>query len=256
MKALYFDCHMGMAGDMMMGALYDLLTETQKNTFLAMMSGLGINGLEIRPVSAVRRGVRGIRMKVEFFGREEQAADFEDGMPSRYRTVNMRPRDIEHVLSRLELEPRIREEASAVFVGIADAESKAHNMPVTEIHFHELGTLDAVADVVGNCLLMDMLKPEKVTASPVNVGQGYVMTAHGKLAVPAPATSYLLEGIPFYSGEIESELCTPTGAALLRHFCSSFGPEPHFLEKHCGCGCGQKDLEAANVVFAWLGTTK
>ena len=121
---------------------------------------------------------------------------------------------------------KVKADAKAVYALIAEAESRVHGRPVTEIHFHEVGTMDAVADVVGVCLLMDMIAPEQVIASPVHTGSGHVHCAHGILPVPAPATALILEGIPSYGGQVKGELCTPTGAALLKHFVSRFGDRP------------------------------
>ena len=141
----------------------------------------------------------------------------------------------------------------AVYNLIAEAESHAHNAPVTEIHFHEVGTMDAVADVTAVCLLMDRLAPEKVVVSPIHVGSGHVHCAHGILPVPAPATAYILRDVPVYGGGVKSELCTPTGAALLRHFATDFGEMPVMKVRAVGYGMGKKDFTAANCVRAMLG---
>ena len=141
----------------------------------------------------------------------------------------------------------------AVYRLIAEAESHAHGVPVTEIHFHEVGTLDAVADITAVCLLMDRLSPDEVVASPVHVGSGQVKCAHGILPVPAPATAYILRDVPIYGGSIRGELCTPTGAALLRHFVTRFGDMPPMRTQAIGYGMGKKDFAAANCVRAMLG---
>ena len=163
--------------------------------------------------------------------------------------------DIAQILSALPLSERVRADAAAVYQEIAEAESVAHNAPVTEIHFHEVGTLDAVADVTAVCLLMDLLGVEKVVASPVHVGSGQVQCAHGILPVPAPATAYILREVPIYGGSIRGELCTPTGAALLKHFVSEFGEMPLMKVQKIGYGMGKKDFPAANCVRALLGET-
>ena len=131
--------------------------------------------------------------------------------------------EIEAQIGALALPQAVRQNALAVFRLLAQAESHAHDRPVEQIHFHEVGTMDAVADVVGACLLLHMLAPDEILASPVHVGCGQVRCAHGILPVPAPATANLLTGIPCYCGEITGELCTPTGAALLAQFADSFG---------------------------------
>ena len=164
--------------------------------------------------------------------------------------------DIRHILSHLDIPEKVRADAAAVYESIAEAESHAHNCPVEEIHFHEVGNMDAVADIVGVCLLMDRIGADEVLASPVHVGSGFVRCAHGVLPVPAPATAYLLQGIPSWSGEIAGELCTPTGAALLKHFVKKFVPMPVMATEKVGYGVGQKVFPAANCVRAFLGETE
>lgn len=162
-------------------------------------------------------------------------------------------KDIETLIDGLAVSERVKADARAVYGLIADAESKVHGRPVTEIHFHEVGTMDAVADVVGVCILMEMLAPDRVMASPVHAGSGRVRCAHGILPVPAPATALILQGIPSYGGQVAGELCTPTGAALLKHFVSQFGDRPVMAVEAIGYGMGKKDFEQANCVRAFLG---
>ena len=164
--------------------------------------------------------------------------------------------DIRHILSHLDIPQPVRQDAEAVYQLIAQAESHAHGRPVEEIHFHEVGTLDAVTDVVAVCWLLHDLAPERIVASPVHVGCGQVRCAHGILPVPAPATAYILQGVPTYGGSVQGELCTPTGAALLKHFVQRFGPSPVMRVEKTGYGMGKKDFEAANCVRAMLGQTQ
>lgn len=163
------------------------------------------------------------------------------------------PADIDHILDHLPVPEAVRENAKAVYRRIAEAEAQAHGVPVTEVHFHEVGTLDAVADVTGVCLALHLLGVGQIVASPVHVGSGQVRCAHGVMPVPAPATANLLRGIPCYGGEIRGELCTPTGAALLAHFAASFGPQPLMTLEKTGIGVGHKEFSAANCVRALLG---
>ena len=164
--------------------------------------------------------------------------------------------DIRHILSHLDIPQPVRQDAEAVYQLIAQAESHAHGAPVEEIHFHEVGTLDAVTDVVAVCWLLHDLAPEQIVASPVHVGCGQVRCAHGILPVPAPATAYILQGVPTYGGSVQGELCTPTGAALLKHFVQRFGSSPVMRVEKTGYGMGKKDFEAANCVRAMLGQTQ
>lgn len=164
--------------------------------------------------------------------------------------------DIEHILSNLPLPAPVRTDVLAVYRQIAEAEAHVHGRTVDEIHFHEVGNMDAIADVVGVCLLMHELEIGQVLASPVHVGSGHVHCAHGILPVPAPATAHLLNGVPIYSTDIRGELCTPTGAALLKHFCQGFGPMPVMAVSKIGYGMGRKDFPRANCVRAMLGETE
>ena len=135
--------------------------------------------------------------------------------------------DIEHIVrGHLPLPRRVQDDIMAVYALIAEAESHAHGVPVSEIHFHEVGTMDAVADITAVCMLMDRLAVDEVIVSPVHVGSGQVRCAHGILPVPAPATAFILKDVPIYGGEVRGELCTPTGAALLKHFAAGFGSMP------------------------------
>ena len=164
--------------------------------------------------------------------------------------------DIEHIVrDHLHLPTSVQDDAMAVYQLIAEAESHAHGVPVTEIHFHEVGTMDAIADVVAVCLLMNKLAAEKIVVSPIHVGSGQVHCAHGILPVPAPATAFILKDAPIYGGAIKGELCTPTGAALLKHFATEFGSMPVMNVKSIGYGMGKKDFEVANCVRVMLGET-
>ncbi len=247
MKTLYLECNMGAAGDMLMAALLELHPDPQD--FLHRMNALGLPGVRVEAQRAKKCGVVGTHVSVSVFGAEEDAAQQAAHHHHHARGFT----DISRLIDALPLPERVRADARAVYGLIADAESHVHGEPVTEIHFHEVGALDAVADVVGVCLLLHELGVGRVLASPVHVGCGEVRCAHGLLPVPAPATAHLLTGVPVYGGAIRGELCTPTGAALLRHFAESFGPMPTMRVLRIGCGMGKKDFEAANCVRALLG---
>ena len=165
--------------------------------------------------------------------------------------------DIEHIVcGHLNIPDQVKQDVMAVYGLIAEAESHAHGVPVTEIHFHEVGTMDAIADITAVCLLMNKIAPDQVIVSPVHVGSGHVHCAHGILPVPAPATAYILNGVPMYGGAVKGELCTPTGAALLKHFATRFGDMPVMRTETIGYGMGKKDFEQANCIRAMLGETE
>lgn len=163
--------------------------------------------------------------------------------------------EIHHIVAGFDISEEVKSHILAIYGEIAKAESAVHGMPVEEIHFHEVGSLDAIVDVTSACLLMDMLAADRVTASPVRVGYGQVRAAHGLLPVPAPATALLLRGLPVYAGQIEGELCTPTGAAIIRHFVRDFGPMPAMRLSEIGYGIGGKKYTSLNAVRAFLGET-
>jgi uncharacterized protein (TIGR00299 family) protein len=163
--------------------------------------------------------------------------------------------DIAHIISHLRISEKVRADVLAVYDLIAQAESHAHGVAVEQIHFHEVGTMDAIADVTAVCYLIDKLNMDKITATPIHVGSGQVKCAHGILPVPAPATAHILRGVPTYGGEIRGELCTPTGAALLKHFVAQLGKQEVMATEKIGYGMGKKDFPAANCVRAMLGST-
>ena len=261
MKTLYLDCGMGAAGDMLSAALLELLPNPDE--FIKELNALGIPGVIFKSEPSVKCGITGTRMVVTVNGEEEESCDHhhEHGHhhehEHHHEHVHSGLHDIEHIVcDHLALSPKVKEDVMAVYALIAEAESHAHGLPVTEIHFHEVGTMDAVADITAVCMLMERLAVDEVVVSPVHVGSGQVKCAHGILPVPAPATAYILKDIPIYGGAGKSELCTPTGAALLRHFASRFGSMPVMKPQSIGYGMGKRDFEAANCVRAILGETE
>ncbi|MDR0999788.1 MAG: nickel pincer cofactor biosynthesis protein LarC [Clostridiales bacterium] len=160
---------------------------------------------------------------------------------------------ITHIIRDLDVSENVRQNALAVYNLIAEAESLAHGKPITDVHFHEVGTKDAVADIVGVSLLMELLASDKIIASPICTGSGFVRSAHGVLPVPAPATAFILRGVPIFAGDISSELCTPTGAALLKHFVLEYKSMPAMSVDRIGYGMGKKDFHKANCVRAFAG---
>ena len=163
--------------------------------------------------------------------------------------------DLWHIINDLPVSEKVKKDALAVYRLIAEAESTVHGEPVDKIHFHEVGSLDAIADIVGVSLLLEEIGAKKILASPIHVGFGQVKCAHGILPVPAPATAEILRGVPIYGGTIRGELCTPTGAALIKHFAEGFTSMPPMSVQAIGYGMGNKDFEAINCMRAFLGET-
>lgn len=260
MRTIYFECAMGAAGDMLMGALYELCPEKEK--FLRDMNAL-LPGVALEAENVRRQGIAGTHMHVVIHGQEEgehhHHHDHDHGHDHEHHHHDHEHHhehhslaDIEAIIDGFSLPQVVRDNAKKVYALIARAESAAHGVEVGEVHFHEVGALDAVVDVTGVCYLLHLLAPEAVCGSPVTVGSGTVHTAHGLLPVPAPATARLLTGVPIVTGDIAAELCTPTGAALLRTFAGDFGPMPAGTILGCGHGCGTKDFPRANCVRAFL----
>ena len=244
MRTIYLDCGMGAAGDMLTAALLELMPN--QDAFVEELNGLGIPGIRFTADKCEKCGILGTHMKVTIHGEEEDDHHHHHGHLA----------DIRGIVSGLPLPTMVKLDILAVYEEIAQAESHVHGVPVEHIHFHEVGTMDAIADVTAVCLLLHRLAPDKIIVSPVHVGSGQVRCAHGILPVPAPATAYLLRGIPIYGGSIDGELCTPTGAALLKHFATEFGQMPVMKVQAIGYGMGRKDFPRANCVRALLGETE
>lgn len=247
MKTLYFDCAMGAAGDMLTAALLELMPD--RAAALAELNAIGLSGVEFSAAPSTKCGILGTHVTVHVHGHEEG-----DGHPAAHH-AHRDMHEIERLISELCVSERVKRDVRAVYALLAEAESRVHGVPVTDIHFHEVGTLDALADITAVCLLMEKLAPERVLASAVHVGSGEVRCAHGILPVPAPATAELLRGVPIYGGACRGELCTPTGAALLKYYVNQFGEMPPFTPTAVGYGMGKKEFATANCVRAILGET-
>lgn len=242
MRTLYLDCSMGAAGDMLMAALLEL--HPDPDAILRKLNGLGLPGVGIHAGPAERCGIKGTHVLVK--------VDDADGEYSPHKRLE----DIKALVREFPVSDKVKSDVMSVYGIIAGAESHVHGSPAEKIHFHEVGNMDAVADITGACLLMEELSPGRVLASPVNTGSGQVRCAHGILPVPAPATAYILRDVPIYNTIAHGELCTPTGAALLKHFASGFGPMPVMKVTKIGYGMGKKVPDTANCLRAFMGETE
>lgn len=249
MKTLYFDCAMGAAGDMLTAALLELVPD--KDRVIEKINAALGGRAELSYADDRKCGIRGTHVTVKIHGEEES-----EEMHHSHHSHHTSAQEIYAAIEAMELPEKVKEDARSVYAMIAQAESNVHGVPVESVHFHELGSVDALADVLSVCMLMDEIRPERVYASPVNTGSGTVKSAHGILPVPTPATEQILRGVPVYAGAVRAELCTPTGAALLKHFADEFGPMPLMCVERTGYGTGKKEFEAANVVRAMLGETE
>ena len=290
MKTLYIECNMGAAGDMLLASLAELTGDVKACE--EKLNSLGIPDVTYVFEKSVKCGIEGTHAHVVVHGVEEdehmQEHEHEDHHEHEHEHAehdhhhehthedhvhsdehehhhehehehehhhhHTHMSDIENIINGLNVSDKVKADALAVYGLIAEAESKAHGKPVTDIHFHEVGTMDAVADIAGVCVLLEQIAPAKIIVSPLATGYGQVRCAHGILPVPAPATASIIEGIPTYSGDVEGELLTPTGAALLRHFAGSFGSRPVMTIEKTGYGMGRKDFAKANMLRTFIGS--
>lgn len=313
-KVLYLECKTGAAGDMLMGALYGLLTEEQKALFLEKINAVS-EEVRVIPQEECKQGIGGIHMKVEINGEEEGAEHTHDHEHSHHHEyeemhehthehtheeahehtheddhVHMHEHQHEdgHVhthehthedghthshehahhhghhshtsvaailekISALDLSDTVKKHAEGIYRAIAAAESTVHRTDMEQIHFHEVGSIDALIDVVGSSLAIEMLGVDEIQASPVCVGNGTVRCAHGVLPVPAPATAEIIKGMPVYCSSFDGELLTPTGAAILKYFVETFTRRMNMEIEEIGYGFGTKEFEQLSCVRAFLG---
>ena len=267
---------MGAAGDMLLASLAELTGDVKACE--EKLNSLGIPDVTYEFEKSVKCGIEGTHAHVVVHGVEEDEHmhehhheehhhehhhDHEHEEHHHHHHTHMS--DIENIINGLNVSDKVKADALAVYGLIAEAESKAHGKPVTDIeskahgkpvtdiHFHEVGTMDAVADIVGVCVLLEQIGADKIVVSPLATGFGQVRCAHGILPVPAPATASIIEGIPTYSGDVEGELLTPTGAALLKHFADCFGTRPVMAIEKTGYGMGRKDFAKANMLRTFIG---
>lgn len=250
MTVLYLECSMGAAGDMLTAALLELHPDPQG--FIQRLNDLHIPGVHVQALQVEKCGIVGTQVTVCIHG-EVEGEDCQYCHSHEDEHHHSDIDRIEQIVSHLNIPDKVRSDVLAVYSLIADAESVVHRKPVHHVHLHEVGMMDAIADIIGVCLLINELGPDQILASPIHVGSGHIRCSHGILPIPAPATAYILLGVPIYGGTVKGELCTPTGAALLRHFASDFGPIPVMKVEKIGYGMGKKDFEVVNSVRAMLG---
>lgn len=234
MKIIYLDCFSGISGDMFLGAMVDMGIPV--DTLASGLYGLGLD-IQLNINKVRKHGIAGIKVDVVI----------PDTAHERHLS------EILEIIDGSALESDIKQTAGRIFRRLGEAEAKVHGIDIEKVHFHEVGALDTIADVVGAAICYKASGAETLYSSPVNVGSGFVKTSHGLLPVPAPATLELLKGASIYSTGIQAELVTPTGAAILAELCAGYGPMPHMQAEKTGYGAGTKDLEAPNLLRAILG---
>lgn len=246
MRELFINCSAGAAGDMLSAALLELFDDREK--MLSELNSLGIPDVEYSAEKVCRNSVTGTHLTVKYRGCEET----QGASHAHSRSVT----DIDKIISSLNMSEKLRGDVRAVYRIIAAAEAEVHGCETEYIHFHELGSMDAIADISAACYMVDALGVQHVTASPVCTGYGEIKCAHGILPVPAPATALILKDVPSFAGDMEGELCTPTGAALIKHLADSFSQAPAMTVRKLGCGMGTKEFPKLSAVRASLGESE
>jgi len=246
MKTLYLECNAGASGDMILGSLTNLIgnPEIVRKT----IEGIGIPGITCTINDAEKSMIHGTRVVIKVDNVDE--GDVED---VKHHHKHHHLGDVMDVIRHLDVPAEVIEDATAIYGIIAEAESAIHGKPVNEVHFHEVGALDAIADVVSVCMLIHMIAPEKIISSPLRLGFGEVVCAHGTLPVPAPATARIIRGMPAYAGDFQGAYTTPTGAAIIKHFAEEYSQMPEMNIDACGYGIGKKDMPIANILRSFIG---
>ncbi len=241
MKTIYFDCFCGAAGDMIVGALIDAGADF--NALNTSLDSLGVDGYTLSCEKVDKKGTTATKFDVHL--------DEKHDHPHRHL------RHVVEIIEAGDLSDSVKAASLETFQRIAVAEAEVHGTTIEKVHFHEVGAVDSIIDIVGTHVALEQLGVERILSSPLHVGSGTVECAHGIMPVPAPATALLLRGVPHYAGEVQGELVTPTGAALLAQLAESFGPLPIMTTEAVGCGSGTRDIpDRPNIIRAMLGESE
>ena len=236
MRTLYFDCFAGASGDMILGAL--VAAGVEQRLLMDQLALLGVEGYEIEFAIVDRSGISATHARVK----------------TRTERAHRHLKDILKIINDSRLDQQIKDRATNVFALLAQAEAKVHNQPVEKVHFHEVGALDAIIDVVGAAIAFELLGIERFVSSPIHVGSGFVEMEHGRFPVPPPAVAELLANAPIYATDIKGELVTPTGAAIIASMCTEYGPIPKLKLERTGYGAGTREYEKfPNVLRVFIG---
>jgi len=255
-RILYFDCLSGISGDMTIGALLDLGIDQE--SFLEELNKIGIDGYELEIKKGQKNGITGTDFDV-IIKHNHHHAHSDNHTHEHHHHHHHKHRnlaDIEEIIDNSSLKASVKDLSKRIFKLVAEAEAKIHNKSLAEVHFHEVGAIDSIVDIVGAAICIDLLDIDEIYSAPLHLGTGFVKCAHGNIPVPAPATLEILAGVPVYSKGIESELVTPTGAAIIKTLAKEFKPLPEMSIEKVGYGLGKKDLEITNVLRVVLGKKK
>jgi uncharacterized protein (TIGR00299 family) protein len=247
MIVAYFDCFSGISGDMTLGALVDL--ELEPDFLKNELAKLKLDGYKISYDRTEKHGIAGTKAHVELTHHTDH------NHHGHHHSRNLS--DIRRLIEDSDLRGDVKAKSIAVFVKLGEAEARVHGTTIDEVHFHEVGAVDSIVDIVGSVIGISALGIEKIYSSAPSLGKGFTRSAHGIIPVPAPATLELLKGIPVRQTEIESELVTPTGAAIVSTLADGFGPAPEMVVEKIGYGAGDRDLaEQPNLLRIYLGTAR
>jgi pyridinium-3,5-bisthiocarboxylic acid mononucleotide nickel chelatase len=254
-RTLYLDCFAGASGDMLVGAMLDsgLDFELLRSALLK----LGVEGYELSLRRVDRSGISAAKFDVHLTGEphsHEHHHNHEHSHGHRRQSHHRSLSEINRIISSSNLSVLVKQHAQAIFQRIGEAEAKIHNVPIEAVHFHEVGAIDSIVDIVGACVAFDALKINRIISSPLHVGSGTFQCAHGTYPVPGPATAELLKGVPIYSKDVEGELVTPTGAAIISTLAEGYGPMPTMKIENIGYGAGTRDYpKFPNALRAIIG---
>lgn len=256
MKTLYFDCSSGISGNMTLGALLDIVGDDK--ILLTELKKLNIQGYKIEISPKIKNGVTGKYVDVilenndhNHSENEEHHHDTSEHHHHEHRNLN----DIYTIIDNSSIEDKSKELAKRIFKRVAKAESKVHNKPIEEVHFHEVGAIDSIIDICGTAILINKINPDKIISSIVNDGYGFIECAHGTISVPVPATSEIFADskVKFRQIDIDTELVTPTGAAIIAELATEFTTLPAMVTEKIGWGAGSKDLKIPNILKVYYG---
>lgn len=266
MKTLYFDCSSGISGNMVLGALTEIIGD--ENYLLNELKKLNVDGYKIEISKKVKNGITGTHVNVilenEGNNNEHHSHEHEDENKVNHDNKNEHQHhhhehrnleDINKIIDNSTLEEKVKEMAKRIFMRVAKAESKVHNKPIEEVHFHEVGAIDSIIDIVGTSILINKINPDKIISSIVNDGYGFIECAHGIISVPVPATSeiFAASNVKFRQIDVDTELVTPTGAAIIAELAEEFTVLPAMTTEKIGWGAGTKELKIPNVLKVYLG---
>ena len=283
-KVLYLECKTGAAGDMLMGALYSLLTEEQKTIFLKKINAIS-EEVHVIPQETCKQGIGGIHMKVEINGEEEGVEHTHEhhhdhgemhehthehehihehmhdhtheqhSHEHKHTHVHRNFYDVSKIIDESSITESTKELAKKIFMRVALAEAKVHGKTLEEVHFHEVGALDSIVDIIGTAVLIDMIKPDKIVSSVIHDGHGFIMCQHGKIPVPVPATMeiFAAAGVKIHQCDVENEMVTPTGAAIIAELSENYGVCPEMKVVKTGYGAGKRQFDIPNVLRVLIG---